>query len=99
MPSKALEIHDNIFKRLELVRPIFYSCAHKVFVGLSINEIIAIKQILLIAENNMIPCWSREIFLHSRKHALGIALIIRRVFSHDIHVIVFQQLLVKLVHT
>ena len=59
LSSQALEEGDDFLKSLEFIAAILDGGAHEALFGTGVDEVVAIEQCLLVAENDVVVGWGR----------------------------------------
>jgi hypothetical protein len=98
LSSQSFEEGDDFFEGLEFIAAVFYRRTHETIAWARVDEVIAVEQVLLVAEDDVVVGWGREIFLHPGLYLRHVFMVVGWRWGYDIYVVMLYQHLVSLVH-
>ena len=76
MSTQSFEEGDDFLEGLEFIAAILYGCTHETIAWARVDEVIAVEQVLLIAEDDVVVGWGRESFLYPGLHLRHIFMVV-----------------------
>ena len=85
MSSQSFEEGDDFFEGLEFIAAVFYRRTHETIAWARVDEVIAVEQVLLVAEDDVVVGWGREIFLHPGLYLHHVFMVVGWRWGYDIY--------------
>ena len=78
LSSQSLEEGDDFLKSLEFIASKLDTGSHETFCWMWIDEVIAIQEILLVGEDDVVVGWGREVFFYPILYLRHILMVVGR---------------------
>lgn len=90
LSAQSLKIYNYLFPSLELITAKSERCTHKIVRFIGRNKVVAIKNLGLVGENDMIPCRCAECLLYPCLNIRQERVVVRWSWCHKIDLVVVE---------